>query len=185
MGFCRDSDAAGAMLAVRLFVAMRSLGYRPVEPPVSGAAAARVKAAESARLFASLIVPWIRVHDEPRGGRSVLWQSGCLLDSFIRQRLLCAGHEAALLLLQLESLTPDKPGKQLLSSLAHDCLAAARSLPVGTAFIQHTRWDSEGKVEAGRGRAGSSGTAVGAVDSRRLVTEVLAGLRLSEGFPPR
>jgi hypothetical protein len=137
-------------------------------------------------LFASLIVPWIRVHDEPRGGRNVLWQSGCLLDSFVRQRLLCAGHEAALLLLQLESLTPDKPGKQLLASLAHDCLAAARGLPVGTAFIQHTRWDREGKVEGNRGRAGaSSGAAIGPVDSRRLVTEVLAGLRLSAERPPR
>ncbi len=176
----RGSDAAGAMLAVRLYAEMRSLGYKPVEPPVSGAAAARLKAAETARLFASLIVPWIRVHDEARGGRSVLWQSGCLLDSFSRQRLLCAGHETALLLLQLEALTPDKPGKQLLSSLAHDCLAAARGLPVGTAFIQHTRWDGAGRVAAR-----PSGESVAPMDSRRLVTEVLAGLRLSEEFPAR
>jgi hypothetical protein len=178
----RGSDAAGAMLAVRLYVAMRSLGYKPVEPPVSTAAAARVKAAESARLFSSLIVPWIRVHDEPRGGRPVLWQSGCVLDSFSRQRLLCAGHETALLLHQLEALTPDKPGKLLLSSLAHDCLASARGLPVGTAWIQHTRWDGEGKAA---GKRGTPRESIGPVDSRRLVTEVLAGLRLSEEFPAR
>jgi hypothetical protein len=192
----RGSDAAGALLAVKLFVAMRALGYKPVEPPVSGAAAARARAAESARLFSSLVVPWIRVHEEPHGGRQVLWQSGCLLDSFTRQRLLCAGHETALLLLQLEALTPDKPGRQLLSSLAQDCLASARGLPLGTASIQHTSWDSEGKVEGSRGRSGASGrgsqplnrpsdTSVGPVDSRRLVTEVLSGLRLLEEFPAR
>ena len=186
----RTSDAAGAMLAGKLYVAMRSLGYKPVEPPVSSAAVARVKAAEGARLFSSLIVPWIRFHDEPHGGRRVPWQSGCLLDSFSRQRLLCAGHETALLLLQLEALAPDKPGKQLLSSLAHDCLVSARGLPIGTSSIQHTRWDGAGKVEGSRGRPGSSGkgyrpSAIGPVDSRRLVTEVLAGLRISEEFPSR
>ena len=183
----RGSDSAGAVLAGELFVAMRSLGYKPVEPPVSGAAAARAKAAESARLFSSLVVPWIRVHDEPHGGRQVLWQSGCLLDSFSRQRLLCAGHETALLLLQLEALTPDKPGKKLLSSLAYDCLASARGLPIGTASIQHTRWDSAGKVEARPGASGKGNrtSAVGHVDSRRMMTEILAGLRLSGEFPSR
>jgi hypothetical protein len=171
----RGSDAAAALLAVRLFVEMRALGYKPVEPPVTGAAAARAKAAESARLFASLIVPWVRVHDEQH--------DGCLLDSFSRQRLLCAGHETALLLHQLEALTPDKPGKQLLSSLAHDCLASSRGLPIGTAAIRHTSWDDQGKA-AGNRRAPASST-IGPVDSRRLVTEVLAGLRLAEEFRPR
>jgi hypothetical protein len=193
----RDSDAAGALLAGKLYVAMRALGYKPVEPPVSGAAAARTKAAESARLFSSLIVPWIRVHDEPRGGRRMPWQSGFLLDSFSRQRLLCAGHETALLLLQLEALPPDSAGKELLASLAHACLASVRGLPIGTSSVQHTRWESAGKVEAVRGRTGSSGRghrspaagpsdkSIGPVDCRRLATEVLAGLRLLEEFPSR
>lgn len=181
----RGSDAAGALLAARLYVEMRALGYKPVEPPVSSAAAARARAADSVRLFASLLVPWIRVHDRPPAGRQELPRSGCLLDSFARQRLLCAGHETALLLLQLEALTSSEPEKNLLSSLAQDCLASARCAPIGTAYIQHTRWDAAGLVAGSRGKRGPSdkrGSAGkrGPVDSRRVATEVLAGLQLAE-----
>jgi len=191
----RGPDAAGALLAARLYVEMRALGYKPVEPPVSSAAAARARAADSARLFASFLVPWIRVHDEPPDGKTALPPSGHLLDSFARQRLLCAGHETALLLLQLRALTPDKAEKHLFTTLAQDCLASTRCVPIGTAFIQHTRWDSAGVVA---GRVGKRGPAdkkstdkrgpagkVGPVDSRRVAAEVLAGLRLAEEFPDK
>lgn len=191
----RGSDAAGALLAARLYVEMRALGYKPVEPPVSSAAAARARAADSARLFASLLVPWIRVHDEPHGEKSALPRSGHLLDSFARQRLLCAGHETALLLLQLRRLTPDEAEKHLLTTLARDCLASARCAPIGTAFIQHTLWDAAGVIAGGQGKRrpadktdhsnkkAPSDKIVGPVDSRRVATEVLAGLRLAEEFP--
>jgi hypothetical protein len=200
----RDSDSAGALLASRLYVEMRALGYKPVEPPVSSAAAARARAADSARLFASLLVPWIRVRSQPPDGDAVPSRSGYLLDSFVRQRLLCAGHETALLLLRLGMLTPAEIEKNLLAALARDCLASARCVPIGTAFIQHTRWDSAGLIGEGRGKRGPSdrrgerrsrqeaggalegkgaaGT-LGPVDSRRVATEVLAGLRLAEEFP--
>jgi len=195
----RGSDSAASLLAVKLFLRMRALGYKPVEPPVTGAAAARAKAAESARLFSSLLVPWIRVHDE-RPGRSndgkVIPRSpsGYLLDSFVRQRLLCAGNETALLLLRLAALTPDPAEKRLLTSLARDCLASTRNAPLGTAFIQHTRWDSSGDVPGARkgGRAADAKKRpaktgrqfrVGPIDSRRVATEVLSGMQLEQEFP--
>jgi hypothetical protein len=196
----RGPDSAGALVAARLFVEMRALGYKPAEPPVTGAAAARARAAESTRLFASLLVPWIRVRAEPPGGDAPPLRSGYLLDSFVRQRLLCAGHETALLLLRLGALTPLEPEKNLLTTLARDCLASARCNPIGTAYIQHTRWDAAGMTGAGQGRGiqgkgsqGKRGTArdsarsaagrIGPVDSRRFATELLAGLRRAEEFP--
>ena len=200
----RVSDSAGALVAARLFVEMRALGYKPAEPPVTGAAAARARAAESARLFASLLVPWIRVGAEPKGGpgrraEASPVRSGYLLDSFIRQRLLCAGHETALLLLRLAALTPTETEKSLLTSLARDCLASAPCDPIGTAYIQHTHWDAAGLAGAGSSRAvgrggqGKRGPAVdptrsaavkiGPVDSRRFATELLSILGLAEEFP--
>jgi hypothetical protein len=205
----RGSDSAASVLAVRLFLRMRALGYRPVEPPVTGAAAARAKAAESARLFSSLLVPWIRVHDEqpgrpedggapgraPGAGAAPRSHSGYLLDSFVRQRLLCAGNETALLLLRLAALTPDAAEKRLLASLARDCLASTRGAPLGTAFIQHTRWDASGDVPGGKktgrperkrpAKAGPAGRdyRAGPIDSRRVATEVLSGIELEREFP--
>ena len=196
----RGPDSAGALVAARLFVEMRALGYKPAEPPVTGVAAARARAAESARLFASLLVPWIRVRAEPTGGDALPPQSGYLLDSFVRQRLLCAGHETALLLLRLGALTPVESEKNLLTTLARDCLASARCNPIGTAYIEHTRWDAAGMTGTGQGRGspgkgsqGKRGAArdsarsaagrIGPVDSRRFATELLAGLRLVEEFP--
>ena len=58
----RSPDVAGALLAAGLFVRMRGLGYKPMEPPVSTATEAAARAAESTRLFMSLVVPWVRVH---------------------------------------------------------------------------------------------------------------------------
>ncbi len=169
----RGADAAGAVLAARLFLDMRRLGYKPVEPPVSTAAAARARAADSVRLFASLIVPWVRIHAGDGGAHT---PSGCLLDAFVRQRLLFAGHETALLLMQLEALTPDAALGALLGSLARHCLEAARAAPLGTAWVQHTVWDHEGKTAGARGKRGP-------LDSRRLAVEVLSGLRIAEEFP--
>lgn len=172
----RGPDAAGAILAARLFVGMRELGYKPAEPPVSGAGAARSRAAESVRLFSSLLLPWIRVH--PRAGNGLLEAgcSGCLVDSFARQRIIFAGNESALLLLKLRELTPDSGLKSLLRGLARLCLEGAKKAPPGTAWFQHTRWDLEGKPDAARGRHGP-------VDSRRLSSEVLAGLQVAAEFP--
>ena len=192
----RGCDSAGALLSARLYVEMRALGYKPAEPTVSSAAAARAQAAESSRLFASLLVPWIRVHDEPLDGESSPPRSGYLLDSFARHRLLCAGHETALLLLRLKALTPGETEKNLLERLACDCLASARRVPIGTAFIQHTRWDAAGLAAGGTGKRrkgqpevlipeGMNGATarLGPVDSRRVATEVLAGLRLAAEYP--
>lgn len=172
----RGPDAAGALLATSLFVEMRALGYKPAEPPVTGAAAARARAAESVRLFSSLLLPWIRVH--PRAGEelSEAGCSGCLVDSFTRQRIIFAGNESALLLLRLRALTTDSSLKSLLKGLARLCRQGARMAPLGTAWFQHTRWDLEGKPESARGKTGP-------VDSRRLASEILAGLQAASEFP--
>ena len=195
----RGSDSAAALLAVGLFLRMRALGYKPTEPPVTGAAAAREKAAESARLFSSLLVPWIRVHPEPegaptRGQPSGASHHGYLQDSFVRQRLLCAGNQTALLLLGLAALTADASEKKLLHALARDCRTQADGVPIGAAFIQHTRWDEAGEMPGGK-KAGhppdqkkrparrASPFRVGAVDSRRVATEILAAVELEKSFP--
>ncbi|MGA2974153.1 MAG: hypothetical protein ABSF77_02460 [Spirochaetia bacterium] len=172
----RGSDAAGALLAARLFVRMRARGYKPVEPPVSTAAAAAARAAESVRLFASLLVPWIRVHTETGDQRRAPALPGSLVDSFARQRLIFAGYQTSLLLLELAALTPDASLKTLLKSLVGLCLDAARAAPLGTAFLQHTVWDGEGRIAEARGRRGP-------VDARRLAGELLAGIAIAEKFP--
>jgi hypothetical protein len=172
----RGPDAAGALLATRLFVEMRALGYTPAEPPVTGAAAQRAHAAESVRLFSSLLLPWVRIHPHAGEDLSHAGCSGCLVDSFARQRIIFAGHETALLLLKLRALTTDSGLKSLLKSIARLCLQGARMAPLGTAWFQHTRWDLEGKPESARGKRGP-------VDSRRLAGEILAGLRVSSEFP--
>jgi hypothetical protein len=64
----------------------------------------------------------------------------------------------------------------VLARLARRCLDAAAAAPLGVSFLQHTRWDSQGKPEQGRGR-------LGPVDARRLATEIEAGLRISQEFP--
>ncbi len=172
----RGPDAAGAVLAAKLFVEMRGLGYKLAEPSVSGAAAVRARAAESVRLFSSLLLPWIRLH--PRAGEDLLEAgcSGCLVDSFTRQRIIFAGNESALLLLKLRELTTDSGLKSLLRGLARLCLAGAKMAPLGTAWFQHTEWDLEGKRDAARGR-------LGPVDSRRLASEILSGLTVAAEFP--
>jgi hypothetical protein len=174
----RGPDSTGALVAARLYVEMRALGYKPVEPPVSTAAAAKARAAESARLFASLLVPWIRVHTEAPGAGADTASPGCLADSFVRQRLLYAGNETALLLLKLARLASNAGISSLLKSLARLCCSSGHAVPLGTAFFQHTRWDENGKPEEGRGRRGP-------VDARRCTAEVLAGLRIAEEFPRR
>jgi hypothetical protein len=168
----RGPDAAGAMLAVRLFVEMRGLGYRPVEPPTSGAAAAKARAAESVRLFASMLLPWLRLH--PAGADAAM--GGCLVDSFARQRLIFAGHQAALLLAQLGDLAEPPELRQLFQAFARQCLGSARLAPLGTSFFQHTRWDAAGKADGAKGKTGP-------VDSRRLAAEIFAGMEIAENHP--
>jgi hypothetical protein len=168
----RSPDSAGALVAAGLFVRMRARGYKPVEPPVSTAAAAAARANESTRLFVSLVAPWVRMH--PEGEAESLSFSGTIVDSFVRQRLLFAGYETACLLLELGRLTTDTAVRSIVRTLARLCLSSTRSAPLGTAFLQHTNWDDEGKT--GRGRRGP-------VDSRRLATEILNGLRINDEFP--
>ena len=172
----RGPDAAGALLVTRLFVEMRELGYKPAELPVTGTAAARARAAESVRLFSSILLPWIRVH--PHAGEELpeAGCSGCLVDSFTRQRIILAGNESALLLLKLGALTTDSSLKSFLKGCARLCLEGARMAPLGTAWFQHTRWDLEGKPDASPGK-------LGPVDSRRLSSEILAGLGVASEFP--
>ncbi len=175
----RGPDAAGAQLAVSLFVEMRRLGYRPVEPPASGAAAVKARAAESIRLFASLLVPWIRLHpagERDGAGASAAAMPGALVDSFARQRLLFAGHQTALLLARLGELSAEPEMRLLLQGFARQCLGSARRAPLGTSFFQHTRWDAAGKVDGAKGKTGP-------VDSRRLAAEILAGMRIVADFP--
>ena len=164
----RGGDSSGAMLAARLFVRMRGLGYRPVEPPATGAAA-KARALEAARLFASLLVPWVRVQEAGQG-------QGCIHDSFARQRLLCAGRESALLLLQLAALTSAEDSR-LLRSVAAGCAASAARLPIGTAWVRHATWETPAET-AGKKRGGL----LGPVDCRRASAEVLAGLQLLDEF---
>jgi hypothetical protein len=168
----REPDAAGAFLAVRLFTEMRALGYKPAEKPASGSVTARARAEESVRLFASFLVPWIRVHSENRHTPAERVFVGCLADSFVRQRVIFAGNEAAHLLLGLAALTTSSETKSLLAGLARLCLQGAREAPLGTAFFQHTQWDSEGKPGPDQVRQGP-------VDSRRCSAEILAGLRIA------
>jgi hypothetical protein len=175
----RGADAAGALLAVSLFAQMRALGYRPVEPPASGAAALKARAAEGIRLFASLLVPWIRLHPaevRPGVGPSEAAMTGCLADSFARQRLLLAGHQTALLLARLGGLAAEPEMRLLLQGFALQCLGSAQRVPLGTSFFQHTRWDTAGKAEGAKGKSGP-------VDSRWLAAEVLAGMKIAEDYP--
>jgi hypothetical protein len=169
----RSADAAGALLAARLFLEMRAAGYHPSEPTASSAAAAKSRAAESVRAIASLLVPWVRLHPAQDGAGAF---PGCLVDSFSCQRVLFAGNETALLLLELRALAAEAPLKALLRDLARLCVESAKSAPPGLSFLQHTRWDADGKPEEGRGRRGP-------IDARRLAGEILAGITLSERFP--
>jgi len=167
----RDSDSAASLLAVRLFVEMRRRGYRPAEQPGSGASTARGRAAESTRLFASLLVPWIRVQGDrdQREGQPRL--DGSLVDSFVRQRLLFPGNEAAYLLQKLAAIAGEPDFTSLLGSLSRLCVASGRDVPLGTAFFQHTHWDPKGASATGKEK-------MGPVDSRRLSRELLYGLLL-------
>jgi hypothetical protein len=170
----RSSDSAGALVAAALFVRMRGRGYKPVEPPVSTASAAAARANESTRLFLSLVVPWVRLHPGEEAGTPGF--SGCIVESFVRQRLLFAGNETAYLLLRLGRLTTDAASRALAKTLARLCLSAAGLAPLGTAFLQHTSWDEGGKGAQGRGKRGP-------VDARRLASEILNGLRINDEFP--
>jgi hypothetical protein len=170
----RGPDSAGARLAARLYARMRALGFKAVEQPASSRKASAAHAGESARLFASLLVPWVRIHaDEPAAS---LAPAGCIADSAERHRLVFAGFETALLLLRLGSLCPDAPVKSLLKSVARLCLDASSAAPLGTAWLQHTGWDGEGKAEGARGKRGP-------VDARRLAREIVAALAIAEEFP--
>jgi hypothetical protein len=169
----RSADAIGALLAVRLFLAMRTIGYHPAEPTVSTASAAKANAAVSARLFASLLVPWVRLHPAQDGAEAM---PGCLVDSFSCQRVIFAGYQTAHLLLGLRKVATEPPLKAFLRDLARLCLEAAGAAPIGSSFLQHTRWDAGGKPGEGRGKRGP-------IDSRRLASEVLAGLDLARDFP--
>jgi hypothetical protein len=131
-----------------------------------------VRAAEAALLFSSLLIPWIRVHPGAGGsGPMVL-----LADSFTRQRLMLAGHETAWLLLSLRAMVKEARVASLLKSRARLSMEGSRAGPLGAAWLRHTDWDEEGKP-------GPAGTALGPIDSRRLVREIEFGLRIAEDFP--
>ena len=168
----RDGDAEAALLAARLFVEMRQHGYRPVEPTGGTPAVQKKRAAEAVQLFASLLVPWIRL--EPGQGGT-----GMLADSFVRQRLLPAGYETAWLLLSLRAQASEPALVNLLKRLALLCIESSEQVPMGTAWIRHTNWDSEKPPASGAG--GKTGPATGPVDSRRLVREIDFGFRLLRG----
>ncbi|HTP59225.1 MAG TPA: hypothetical protein VMM82_09925 [Spirochaetia bacterium] len=175
----RDCDSAASLLAVRMFLELRGRGFHPGEPPGSSASA-KSKSGESVKLFASFLLPWIRIHGNaaPRqgspSGQSVTTLDGALVDSFLRQRLVFAGNEAAYLLRQLATLAGSGDLKSLLSALAGVCRSSGSDFPQGTAFYQHALWDQEGR----EGAIGKTGP----VDSRRLADEILYGV-MSAGGP--
>ena len=78
-----------------------------------------------------------------------------LVDSFMRQRLLPAGYETAWLLLSLRALASEPVLVTLLKRLALLCVESSERVPMGTAWIRHTNWDSEKKraPDAGGRRA--------------------------------
>ncbi|HVO40697.1 MAG TPA: hypothetical protein VMV03_16820 [Spirochaetia bacterium] len=170
----RGPDSAASLLAVRLFVGMRRIGYRPVEAPASSAAAARARAARSTALFASHLLPWIRLHGAGAVGSIPL--DGTLVDGHVRQRAMFAGYETAWLLLGLRGLAGKGELGQLLRSLALICIRNAREIPPGTSFFQHTRWDADGNIESGAALRGP-------IDARRMAREVLYGLLIDADFP--
>ncbi len=155
----RDPDSAASLLVVRMFIELRRRGYRPAEPP-GGKASAKSHSAQSARLFASLLLPWIRIHGEGAQGNGKPLLDGTLVDSFARQRLIFAGNETAYLLQGLAQLAGNREQKSLLDNVSRLCLVGERGVPAGTAFFQHTRRDEQ----------------IGPIDSRRLANEVLYGL---------
>ena len=187
----RDCDSAASLLAVRMFLELRSRGFRPGEQPGS-TASARSKSEESVKLFASLLLPWIRIHGDagpaqdagPAGDGQPAPDAapaqdrgprldGALVDSFVRQRLVFAGNETAFLLRQLAALAGPGTLKGLLSALAGLCRSSVSDFPQGTAFYQHTQWDPEGREPSvGKTSAGKTGP----VDSRRLANEILYGV---------
>lgn len=164
----RDPDSAAALLEVRVFLAMRSAGYR-----MAGAEA-----------LASRLAPWVNVNRSAAvpdgGGRGTLPIDpvGGLADSFRRQRLLFAGNETAYLLLSLKPLLKEPWLAEAASRLAASCLRFSAQAGLGTAWLQHTMWDSRGRVEEGRGL-------LGPVDSRRLVSEAASLWMLLEEKPGR
>jgi len=166
----RDPDSAAALLVVRMFLELRSRGFKPAEPPGS-TASAKAKSAQSVRLFASLVLPWIRIHGGHGDGQPRL--NGALVDSFVRQRLLFAGNETAYVLGGLAQLAGSREQRRLLLDVSRLCLSVSDGFAPGTAFFQHTRWD-QGGTDNGTGR-------VGAVDSRRLANEILFGLLAING----
>lgn len=168
----RGADAEAALLAVRLFLEMRLLGYHPVEPTGGTPAQGKARAADAALLFSSLLIPWVRVHPAAPGPDT----RGLLADSFTRQRLLLAGHETAFLLLSLRAMVKEARVASLLKSLARLSLEGSRAGPLGAAWLRHTDWSEEGKLAA-------AGASRGPVDSRRLVREIEFGLRVAEEFP--
>lgn len=169
----RDPDSASSLLVARMFIELRRRGYRPAEPP-GGKASASSHSAQSVRLFASLLLPWIRIHGDDAPGQEKPLLDGTLVDSFARQRLLFAGNETAYLLEGLAGLAGGREQKSLLESLSRLCRAGGRGAAAGTAFFQHTRWDEMGREpETGR---------IGPVDSRRFANELLYGL-LAERVP--
>ena len=101
---------------------------------------------------------------------------GCLVDSFARQRLVFAGHQAALLLARLAALAEQPEARHLFQAFARQCLGSARRAPLGTSFFQHTRWDAAGKADGAKGKTGP-------VDSRRLAAEICAGIEIARDYP--
>ncbi len=166
----RDADSAAALLAVRMFLELRRRGFRPAEPPGSSASV-KSKSAQSVRLFASLLLPWIRAHGEQGQGQPRL--NGTLVDSFVRQRLLFAGNETAYLLGRLAELAGSRELKKLLLDVSRLCLSGSVGFAPGTSFFQHTAWDQDGTAP-GAGK-------VGPIDSRRLSGEILFGLLAASG----
>ena len=195
----RGPDSAAALTAVRQFVEMRKLGYKVAEPPVSTAAEARARGAETARLFSSVLIPWIRLDGAPAPSLEESTETeageptervaagpavpaptvdtrGCLADSHARHRSLYAGYETAYLLLRLRELLSDPGWEGLLLDLARLCLEGAARAPLGVAWIQHSTWDTNGNAQGARGR-------LGPMDSRRLAGEVGWALRVMDELP--
>jgi hypothetical protein len=192
----REPDSLAAMRCARVFIEMRRLGYRPVDSPTGNSSGPRARRGHEARgahgarggpvrltndsplLFASLVLPWIRVH--PAGGEKLTAgtfdAAGGIVDSFLRQRILFAGYETAWLLLSLARLSSEPWIRRVLKCMADLCIECAGRAPMGSGFYLHTRW-------APNGNSGKENLLLGPVDSRRLAREAEFAMRIMDEFP--
>jgi hypothetical protein len=152
----REPDSLAALTCCRIAALLLGLGRRIGSPET----------------WLSLLLPWVHINRPAR--ELPVDPVGGLVDSFRRQRLLFAGAETAYALSALSAHCTDAAVRGTAAELARIALSFSSRAPLGTAFLQHTRWDLEGRLPEG------AAARMGPVDARRLVREAGFLLRLAE-----